>query len=58
MNVWVRNFAPEDIELMIGGLGNVRGDVGGIAFSLMTRCAARPSTAHRWSTPLRTSRSC
>lgn len=36
MNVWVRNLQADDIDLMIEGLGNVPGDVGGIAFSMMT----------------------
>jgi polyhydroxyalkanoate synthase len=36
MNVWVRNLAPEEIDLMIDSFGNISGEVGGAFFSMMT----------------------
>ncbi len=36
MNVWTRNLDPDDVDLMIDTIGNVRGGVGGLAFSMMT----------------------
>jgi polyhydroxyalkanoate synthase len=36
MNVWTRNLAPEDIDLLIDTMGNLPGEVGGAMFSLMT----------------------
>ena len=36
MNVWVRNLAPEDIDLLIDSFGNISGEVGGAFFSMMT----------------------
>jgi polyhydroxyalkanoate synthase len=36
MNVWVRNLAPEEIDLMIDTFGNFSGEVGGAFFSMMT----------------------
>jgi polyhydroxyalkanoate synthase subunit PhaC len=36
MNVWARSLEREDIDLMVDALGNLPGDIGGIAFSMMT----------------------
>jgi polyhydroxyalkanoate synthase len=36
MNVWTRNLAPDDIDLLVDALGNIPGEVGGTLFSLMT----------------------
>jgi polyhydroxyalkanoate synthase subunit PhaC len=36
MNVWARGLESEDIDLMVDALGNLPGDIGGIAFSMMT----------------------
>src|SRR5580698_345270 len=36
MNVWVRNLAPEEVDLMIDSFGNMSGEVGGAYFSMMT----------------------
>lgn len=36
MNVWARNLDEEDIKLMADTLGNVPGDAGGLAFTMMT----------------------
>lgn len=36
MNVWARNLEAEDIDLMADALGNIPGEIGGTAFSLMT----------------------
>ena len=36
MNVWARNLAAEDIDLMIDTLGNVPGEFTGLLFSMMT----------------------
>lgn len=36
MNVWARGLEAGDIDLMVEALGNLPGDIGGIAFSMMT----------------------
>jgi polyhydroxyalkanoate synthase len=36
MNVWARALEADDIELLVEGLGNLPGDIGGVAFSMMT----------------------
>jgi polyhydroxyalkanoate synthase len=36
MNVWARALEAEDNELMVEGLGNLPGDIGGVTFSMMT----------------------
>ena len=36
MNVWARALEAADIELMVESLGNLPGDIGGVAFSMMT----------------------
>jgi polyhydroxyalkanoate synthase len=36
MNIWARALKAEDIDLMVEALGNLPGDIGGVAFSMMT----------------------
>lgn len=36
MNVWARSLEAADIDLIVDTLGNVPGDIGGMAFTLMT----------------------
>lgn len=36
MNVWARNLDASDIDLLVDTLGNIPGDIGGTAFTLMT----------------------
>ena len=36
MNVWARSLAASDIDMIVDTLGNVPGDIGGIAFTMMT----------------------
>jgi polyhydroxyalkanoate synthase len=36
MNVWARSLEASDIDLMVETLGNVPGDIGGLAFTMMT----------------------
>ena len=36
MNVWARNLELSDIDLIVDTLGNVPGDIGGMAFTMMT----------------------
>jgi polyhydroxyalkanoate synthase len=36
MNVWARSLEESDIDLMIDTLGNVPGETGGLAFTMMT----------------------
>lgn len=36
MNVWARGLESGDVDLMVDALGNLPGDIGGIAFSMMT----------------------
>lgn len=36
MNHWARSLEKSDIELLVDTLGNIPGDIGGIAFTLMT----------------------
>lgn len=36
MNVWARSLEEADIDLLVDTLGNVPGDIGGMAFTLMT----------------------
>lgn len=36
MNVWARSLEEADIDLIVDTLGNVPGDIGGMAFTMMT----------------------
>lgn len=36
MNVWARSLEASDIDLIVDTLGNVPGDIGGMAFTMMT----------------------
>lgn len=36
MNVWARSLEESDIDLLVDTLGNVPGDIGGMAFTMMT----------------------
>lgn len=36
MNVWARSLEAADIDLLVDTLGNVPGDIGGMAFTMMT----------------------
>ena len=36
MNVWARNLEAEDIDLMVETLGIIPGEIGGLAFTIMT----------------------